>query len=152
MDQLTVYRAKGKTVGLTFLFKYNLKGHLRHFEIIEGELNPEQKKWLFIKGNFPADESTMKDFWLKDKKYRDTFLIEKSPANLSFDALWELYDHKVKRHKAEEGFNKLTEADRIKLFISVPGYNQYLDRKRTGKMMLPTFINQRCFEDEWHKA
>ncbi len=152
MEQLTVYRAKGKTVGLTFLFKYNLKGHLRHFEVTEGDLNPEQKQWLFMKGHFPADESIMKNFWLKDKKYRDMFFLEKAAPDLSFDALWELYDHKVKRVKAEEAFEKLGEADRIKLFISIPGYNQYLERKRTGKMMLTTFINQRCFEDEWHKA
>lgn len=47
MEQLTTYRAKGKEIGLVFLFKYDLNGNFKLFEISEGELNDEQMKWLF---------------------------------------------------------------------------------------------------------
>ncbi|PDS22400.1 hypothetical protein [Flavobacterium branchiophilum] len=151
MEQLTTYRAKGKTIGLLFLFKYNLNGHLKLFEISEGELNNEQMNWLFS-SNFPANENIIKTIWSKDKKYTKVFDIEKSPADLSFEALWNLYDNKVKKYEAEKSFKKLKEADIIKSFLAVPGYNKYLQRKGIAKAHLSTFINQRYFEDDWSKA
>ena len=151
MEQLTTYRAKGKDIGLVFLFKYDLIGNLKVFKIEEGELNAKQMQWLFSP-NFPANESIIKSVWMKEKGYRDKFEVEVSPANLSFDAFWNLYDYKVKRHEAEKTFAKLKEADIIKCFVSVQGYNNYLQRKRVAKAHLSTFINQRYFEDDWSKA
>lgn len=152
MEQFTTYRAKGKEIGLVFLFKYDLKGNLKLFEIAEGELNAQQMKWLFASANFPADESIMRSIWMKDKKYLKVFEIEKSVANLSFDALWNLYDNKVKKFESEKSFKKLKEAELIKCFLAVPGYNKYLQRKGVAKAHLSTFINQRYFEDDWSKA
>lgn len=152
MEQFTTYRAKGKTIGLEFLFKYDLKGNLKVFEIAEGELNAQQMKWLFASANFPADESIMRSIWMKDKKYLKVFEIEKSVTNLSFEALWNLYDNKVKKFESEKSFKKLKEADIIKCFLAVPGYNKYLQRKGVAKAHLSTFINQRYFEDDWSKA
>lgn len=152
MEQFTTYRAKGKEIGLVFLFKYDLKGNLKLFEIAEGELNAQQMKWLFASANFPADESIMRSIWMKDKKYLKVFEIEKSVANLSFEALWNLYDNKVKKFESEKSFKKLKEADIIKCFLSIPGYNKYLQRKGVAKAHLSTFINQRYFEDDWVKA
>ena len=152
MEQFTTYRAKGKEIGLVFLFKYDLKGNLKLFEIAEGELNANQMKWLFASANFPADESIMRSIWMKDKKYLKVFEIEKSVANLSFEALWNLYDNKVKKFESEKSFKKLKEADIIKCFLAVPGYNKYLQRKGVAKAHLSTFINQRYFEDDWSKA
>lgn len=161
MEQLTTYRAKGKDIGLIFLFKYDLNGNLKLFEISEGILIDAQKKWFFtpspdkegeIKMRFPADEKIMKTVWMKDKGYKDKFEIDVSPANLDFESLWSLYDNKVKRHESEKQFLKLREADVIKIFISVPKYKDYLLRKRIAQAHLSTYINQRYFEDDWSKA
>lgn len=152
MEQLTTYRAKGKEIGLVFLFKYDLNGNLKLFEIAEGSLDAKQMKWLFAGANFPASESIMRSVWMKDQKYLKVFEIQKSVANLSFDALWNLYDNKVKKYEAEKVFSKLKEADVIKCFLSIPGYNQYLLRKGIAKAHLSTFINKRYFEDDWSKA
>ena len=54
MEQLTTYRAKGKTIGLVFLFKYDLNGNLKLFEIEEGEIDEKQINWLF-RGYLPKD-------------------------------------------------------------------------------------------------
>lgn len=150
-ESVTTYRAKGKEIGLVFLFKYDLQGNLKLFEIAEGELNDQQIKWLFST-HFPSNETTMKTIWMKEKKYLKVFEIEKSAANLSFDALWNLYANKVSKWDAEKAFNKLKESDKIKCFLSIPGYKKYLVRKGTGIAHLATFINRQYYNDEWNKA
>ena len=151
MELLTTYRAKGKTIGLEFLFKYDLKGSLKVFEIVDGELNGEQMQWLFS-SNFPATEEIIKTNWIKLDKYKKVFEITTSPAVITFEALWNLYDYKVKRFDAEKSFSKLKEHEVIKCFTSIPGYNKYLNRKQIAKAHLSTFINRRYFEDDYNKV
>ena len=148
MEQLTTYRAKGKDIGLVFLFKYCLNGNLRLFEIVEGVLNDEQMKWLYSQ-NFPATETLMKNIWSKEKKFLKVFEIEKSPADLSFDALWNLYNYKESRKDAEKFFNKLSEADKIKCFIQVPKYKKKIALTGIAQAQLATWINKQRFNDEY---
>jgi hypothetical protein len=148
MEQLTTYRAKGKEIGLVFLFKYDLEGNFKAFEIETGELDEKQKGWLFSK-NFPSDENMMKSIWMKDEKYTKVFVVEISPADLSFEALFTLFGHKVGKVDAIKSFNKLKKGDIIKCFIEVPHYLEYL-KKNPGiaQLYLATYINKRRFEDE----
>jgi hypothetical protein len=148
MEQLTTYRAKGKTIGLEFLFKYDLNGNLRHFEIVEGQLNGEQMLWLFS-SNFPATEGVMKSNWMKLEKYKKVFEVLVSPADLSFEALWKLYDHKIAKFHAEKAFNKLKEETKIKLFLSIPAYKKYLNHSRIAQAHLATYINGQYYENEY---
>lgn len=148
MEQLTTYRAKGKEIGLVFLFKYDLNGNLKLFEISEGELNNEQMKWLFSP-NFPANENIIKTIWCKDKKYTKVFDIEKSPADLSFDALWNLYGYKESRKDAEKFFSKLKEADVIKCFIQVPKYKKKIAQTGIAQALLGTWLNKQRYNDEY---
>lgn len=148
MEQLTTYRAKGKEIGLVFLFKYDLNGNLKLFEISEGELNNEQMKWLFSP-NFPANENIIKTIWCKDKKYTKVFDIEKSPADLSFDALWNLYGYKESRKDAEKFFSKLKEADIIKCFIQVPKYKKKIALTGIAQALLGTWLNKQRYNDEY---
>lgn len=148
MEQLTIYRAKGKEIGLVFLFKYDLNGNLKLFEICEGKLNEQQINWLFSL-NFPANESTMRNVWMKSKKYTKVFEIEKSVADLSFDALWKLYDHKIAKFHAERAFEKLKEEAIIKCFVSIPIYKKYLANSKIAQAHLATYINGRYYENEY---
>lgn len=148
MEQLTTYRAKGKEIGLVFLFKYDLNGNLKLFEISEGELNNEQMKWLFSP-NFPANENIIKTIWSKDKKYTKVFDIEKSPADLSFEALWNLYGYKESRKDAEKFFSKLKEADVIKCFIQVPKYKKKIALTGIAQALLGTWLNKQRYNDEY---
>ena len=148
MEQLTTYRTKGKEIGLVFLFKYDLNGNLKLFEISEGELNNEQMKWLFSP-NFPANENIIKTIWCKDKKYTKVFDIEKSPADLSFDALWNLYGYKESRKDAEKFFSKLKEADVIKCFIQVPKYKKKIALTGIAQALLGTWLNKQRYNDEY---
>jgi hypothetical protein len=138
---------KGKAIGLVFLFKYDLKGNLKLFEISEGELNQDQIKWLF--SHFPAQEVDITKVWMKEKKYTKVFVIEKSPADLSFDSLWNLYGYKESRKDAEKSFNKLNEEQKIKCFIQVPKYIKKLARSSTAQALLATWINKERYNDEY---
>ena len=148
---LTVYRAVGKTSGLIFLFKYDLNGILRAFQIEEGEMNDEQLKWLYSQ-NFPARENLMKSNWMKLKKYRDKFNVERSPADLTFDTLWENYNHKMKKAESLKKFNKLKEDDLIACFVQVPKYIKSCQRRNVSMTNLATFIHQKYYLDDWDQV
>jgi hypothetical protein len=126
-------------------FKYNLKGVLIFFNVMEGDLSEKQEQFLYLDGKFPWKEAQIKKW---TKLYKKT-IVEVGDRDISFNALWNLYDNKVKKFEAEKSFKKLKEADIIKSFISIPGYNKYLQRKGFAKAHLSTFINQRYFEDDW---
>lgn len=150
MEQLTTYRAKGKEIGLVFLFKYDLNGNLKLFEISEGQLNEEQMNWLFSR--FPASETRMQNVWMKLENYTKVFTVEKSVADLSFDALWKLYDHKIAKFHAEKAFEKLKEEAIIKCFLSIPLYKKYLAHSKIAQAHLATYINGRYYENEYPEA
>ena len=151
MEQLTTYRAKGKDVGLEFLFKYDLKGNLKAFQIAEGELNFKQQEWLFNMEHFPSTEEKMK-YWESSPEFNKKFDVTISPAVLSFDAVWELFGHKIKRFESETRWNKCNEATKIKIFTSIPAYKKYVERKGIAQKNLASFILQRYYDDDWTKA
>ncbi|MFK7060929.1 hypothetical protein V3Q90_12475 [Flavobacterium oreochromis] len=168
MEQLTTYRAKGKEIGIEILFKYRLNGSLKGFEIEEGELNHDQKKWLFtgylpkgtysadakelltqLKLVFPADEESIKNSWMKEAKYLKYFDIEVSPADTSFDALWQIYDYKLGKQDAERAFKKLKQGEIIEIFLDVPKYKNWLKANpKIAQLYLATYINAKRYQDE----
>ncbi len=148
MKQLTIYRVKGRQSDLILLFKYDLNGNFKVLDLDHGELNEKQQTWLFDTKHFPSNEVKMQ-FWCKSNDFTDKFEVEVSPADISFEALWELYNNKVSKADAIKSFNKLKESDVIKCFIEVPYYLEYLKQNQgIGKLHLATYINKRRFEDE----
>jgi hypothetical protein len=79
------------------------------------------------------------------------FEIEKSPADLSFESFWKLYDYKVDKFQAEKYFKKLKEADIIKLFLSIPEYKKFCQRKNIAQKYPSTYITQRSYLDDYSK-
>ena len=151
MTQFTTYTIKSKQNGFIWQFKYLLNGDLKSFEIVEGKLSATQMKWLFAGANFPTIESIMKTVWMKELK--QNFEITIGDPDLSFDAFMEAYGYKVKRVMAERAWKKLNKADHIKAFLGLKGYNNHLKRNNgIAKAHPSTYLNQRYFEDEWHKV
>ena len=98
--------------------------------------------------HFPSTEGKMK-FWAKSKAFSLKFEVEVSPADTSFESLWNLYDHKVSRKESESNFNKLKQGEVIKCFTEVPYYLDSLKKNPgIGKLHLSTYISKRRFEDE----
>lgn len=147
-QQLTTYRAKGKTIGLEFLFKYDLNGNLKVFEIVEGELDERQRAWLFS-NRFPVVENTMRTFWMKSPDYKKHFDVSVSPADLSFEAFWNLYDYKVDKIQTIKYFKRLSEPHLIKLFLSIPEYKKFCVRKKIAMRYPSTYITQQSFLDDY---
>ncbi|AUX17370.1 hypothetical protein [Flavobacterium columnare] len=86
---------------------------------------------------------------MEQKKYTKVFDIEKSPADLSFDALWNLYGYKESRKDAEKFFSKLKEADVIKCFIQVPKYKKKIALTGIAQALLGTWLNKQRYNDEY---
>jgi hypothetical protein len=147
MSLITTYTVKMEN-GDIWQFKYNLKGVLVFFNVMEGDLSDKQELFLYINGKFPWKEDQIKDW---PKKYK-TIKLEVGEPDLSFKALWNLYDNKVSKFDAEKAFNKLSDADKIKCFLAIPGYKKYLAKKGTGTAHLATFIHRQYYNDEWSKA
>lgn len=171
MEQLTAYRIKGKEIGLEFLFKYDLNGNLKLFEVATGQLNESQQNWLFkghlgldliflpfgtvkelnqnLKLRFPASEQKMISDWVKNKDINAKFEIHIAPADLSFEAFWKIWDLKVKRENSEKAWNKLNEADKIKCFLNFKNYQRHLNLTGQAKAHLVTWLNQKRYNDEY---
>lgn len=144
-DLVNTYTVKSKQSAVLWQFKYDLKGNLKAFEILEGQLTQRQKQWLFMAGNFPITEEVMQKVWLKDLKAN--FEIVQDAANLDFDTFWESYNHKVKKTMSQKGWAKLSKRDRIDALAHIPVYDKYLARKHVAKAAPSTYINQRYWED-----
>lgn len=86
---------------------------------------------------------------MKEKAYKDKFEVEVSPADLSFDALWNLYGYKESRKDAERFYNKLTEADKIKCFVQVPKYKKKIAQSGIAQALLATWLNKQRYNDEY---
>lgn len=149
MSQLKSYTVKSKNSENIWVFKYHLNGTLASFEILDGILNEEQIVWLFYKGKFPYLQEHV-ERW--HKALKKNFDVEVGEPDLSFDALWNLYDYKVSRQDAEKAFKKLNPADVIRCFQSVPGYKKHIAFKKTGQAYLSSFLNGGYFKDDWAKA
>ncbi len=150
MEQRNTYRIKGKIVPVEMLFKFDLNGNFRSFELVEGIFNQVQVEW--IKKLYPFTEKELKEKWLDNKQLKDLFDITQAPAILNFNAVWELFGHKIKRFEAETKWNKCNEATRIKIFTSIPEYKKYIERKGVAQTNLATYINKRYYEDDWKRA
>lgn len=147
MSLIKTYTVKMEN-GDIWQFKYNLKGVLVFFNVMEGDLSDKQEQFLYVNGKFPWKEDSIKEW---TKKYK-SIKLEVGEPDLSFKALWNLYDNKVSKFDAEKAFKKLSDADKIKCFLAIPGYKKYLAKKGTGTAHLATFINRQYYNDEWSKA
>lgn len=155
MNQFTTYTIKSKQQGYVWRFKYGLNGNFVSFEMLSGELNAKQTRWLFgghdekqkfHEARFPVVELTIK-VW-KDI-LKDNFEIIVGEPDLSFEAFWNLYDYKVDKWQAQKAFKKLKEPDIILLFLSIPEYKKFVQRKGVAMKYPGTYINQRSFLDDY---
>ena len=138
----TTYTVTGENSNIVWQFKYRLNGLLFQFKLLEGELDEKQIKWLFVKANFPYNESQIKG-WKTIKEFK----IEIGKPDLSFNAFWETYNQKVKKVMSEKAWKRLSQKDQMAAIAYVKTYDKYLSRKHVAKAAPSTYINQRYWED-----
>ncbi len=135
----------GKKTAIKVVFKYDLKGFLTAFEI-EGVSDENQLKYLFWNAAFPFPY--LEDM-IPDIEKLGAFHIKTVENDLSFAHFWEKYNYKVSRKKAEKLWEKLTRAERIKVFLHLPKYEAYLTGKSIEKAYPDTYLRNKRFEDEY---
>lgn len=145
-EQLTTYTVKSRSDGFVMVFKYHLSGELYSFELLEGALREEQKKWLYEAGNFPHSQHLLEG-WTKTLKKH--FEITVGLPQLTFEAFWGAYGLKTRKKETEASWNRLSEADRFKALEGIRRYNNHL-RLNTWKNKLDPirYLKQRRWEDE----
>lgn len=146
-SSLTTYTVKHKQAQILWQFKYDLNGHLRAFEVQDNPLSKTQVDFLFANQNFPVTERMMKEVWMKQKK--SAFEIIVGEPDLSFDAFWNAYNHKVKKVVSERAWNRLSKKDRMDALKAIKSYEGYLHRKGIAKAHPATYLNQRYWEDSF---
>jgi len=144
----TTYNIKSKQDGFVWQFKYTLNGDLKAFKILSGQLTGNQMKWLFSGGNFAANESIMKSVWMQ--KLKKNFEITVGDPDLSFEAFWNTYGKKHgKRKMAENSWNKMSKAKRIKAMLGIKRYVNHLRLEGTAQAHASTYLNQEYYENEY---
>ena len=146
---LTTYTVKSKNTKNVWEFKYDLKGNLKAFNILDGALSETQIVWLFVRGKFPVKETDIKENWIPNLK--KNFEITIGEMDLSFDAFWNEYDNKVgKRKMAENIWNRLSKAEKILVMLSIPRFKNYLKYYPAQQMMYATtYLNQEAYKNDY---
>lgn len=141
---LTTYTVTGTNTSIVWQFKYHLSGLLAEFKLIEGELDQKQVRWLFILGNFPYQEKQIKG-WVAIKNFK----IEVGLPDLSFESFWNAYNLKSKKTRAQQLYDKLTDADKVLAINHIKRYDNWLRQQKGMAKALPdTYIYQKRWLDE----
>ncbi|UAB84996.1 hypothetical protein INR75_02905 [Zunongwangia sp. SCSIO 43204] len=152
MEQCTTYTVKHKKARILWEFKYDLKGNLRSFKVDDKPLSPSQLNFLFTEQKFPTSQTIMKEVWMSAKK--SEFEIVVGEPDLSFTAFWNAYNHKIgKKKMAENTWNKMSRARKIKALLGIKDYDNYLSRNPgIQKAHATTYLNQEYYENEYRSA
>jgi hypothetical protein len=124
--------------------EYNENGFLVAFKN-DANLNIPQEQFFYKR--FPENLERFKAI----TGLSSTLVVREVLADTSFNNFWELYGYKIgKKARAETLFNALTEAEKAKVFIAIPGYKYFLACKKNQDQAYPeTFLNKRAFETDW---
>jgi hypothetical protein len=139
MEKLTIYTVKAKTAPDIWVFKYHLNGVLASVEFLNVELSEKQINWLFLKGNFPYNETKIKHW----QTLKANFEIKVNMPEITFDLFWKLYPYNAlaKKKTALERWNKLSDANKIKIILKIPEYIKLKTKENQFFPYAEVFIN-----------
>lgn len=142
----TIYFIRGKNTATEHIFKYDLNGNLNSFENTGQPLNEAQKKWFFIEGNFPFDESRILQM-IQSSVLKNNFEIQKIPAEISFDDFWQAYGKIGTKSLAKKKFEKLKSNEVIQAFLGIKKEQQKKKNDGTAMPYAETYLNQKRWEE-----
>lgn len=101
----------------------------------------------YLSANFPMTLDSLNALISKSKSM-NAKLVE---TDLSFLNFWNTYGYKVgNKKKCETSWNKLTDAEKLLVFESLPAYNFYLMTHPNIERVYPErYLSQRRFENEY---
>ncbi|MRX70290.1 hypothetical protein SAMN06265349_101708 [Flavobacterium resistens] len=143
MSLVRTYTVKMQS-GDIWQFKYNLNGVLIFFSVLDGDLTTKQEKFLYLDGKFPWKEDHIK-LWSKNYK---TTTVEIGEPDLSVANFLKLYPYNPlsKKKIVTERFNKLKEAEKIRLFLRTPEYIKEKNKQNERFPYAEVYIHQRWWD------
>lgn len=139
------YILTSKRTALKIVFTYDLNGLLKGFEI-ENADGENQLQYLFWNAKFPFPYT--KELIAPVRKM-GVFNIQIVEDDLGFERFWIEYGLKVSKKKAEQLWEKISKANRIKVFLHLPKYEIYLQRKGIEKAYPDTYLRNAKYDDEY---
>jgi len=127
------------------VFNYDFNGFLIGIEI-EGITDENELRFIFWNAKFPFPYL---ERLIPGVEKLGLFRIRKVEDDLSFERFWRVYGLKVSKKKAEKLWDRLSKADRIKVFIHLPKYEAYLQSKGIEKAYPDTYLRNAKYEDEY---
>lgn len=125
------------------LFDYNNEGYLLNYTLTPGRF--EQVHFDFLFKRFPKNLVMMKA-WMEEKFPNVTFKIIEE--DLSFDAFYNKYAHKVsKRSVAEKVWKNMPDTERAKAIAFIPIYQQHLLKTNVNKKYPETYLNSEMWNN-----
>lgn len=145
MEQFKTYTVTAKETRAIWIFKYDLDGGLRSFEILEGSFEKKQATWLFSNGRFPYSESIMKQWLEQLKKY---FEIEIGIPEITFEYFYEIYGRKTTKKEASKFWGKMKEAERLKAVLAIKKYISNCKYSQRQPVDPIRYLRNARYEDE----
>ena len=130
------------------LLSYNENGDLIAAELrnVSRSMTADQRRWLW--GIFPKHVSELPV--LKQGKNASLYKITELTDDLSFDSVWDLYDHKSgSRKRAEALWEKLNDNTRAMCVKKIREYNFYLANTGQKKAHLDTWLRTERWQSEY---
>lgn len=136
----TTYIITAKSTNVSLELKYDLNGKLIAFNL-DGDYTEEQYNYLMDRT--PREQEKVKERFPPNTKLQ----VKEMPADLSFEAFWEAYKYKVgKKKMAENIWNKLSRADKVKAMLYIPRYLNHLRLNPGLAQAYPTtYLNQEYY-------
>lgn len=125
------------------LLEYNDLGYLVNYELTPGSF--EKAQYDFLLQKLPRTIAQLEAFrtW-KLQNVRITTV----QADLSFDAFYNAYAHKVSKRSASDNiWKKMPDAERAKAISYIPTYDTYLRESRVNKKYPETYLNSEMWNN-----
>jgi len=131
-----------KKIAGAIVIQYDEQGRVRCFEF---DCDASQELWEFMFNNFPQMQES-----LRHPSFSN-FIIQAVPEDITFQAFWKAYDHKVgDKHRAEKLYNLLNDIQKTQVLTSIPRYNTFLQKHATQERCYPeTYLSQSRWENEF---
>lgn len=139
------YILTSKKSNAKIVFHYDLRGFLTSFEA-EGIETERQLMFFFWNEKFPFPYL---QHMIEPVEKLGLFNIKQVDDDLSFERFWREYDYKVSKKKAQKLWSKLSKANKIKVFLHLPKYRNYLAFKHIEKAYPDTYLRNEKYEDEY---
>lgn len=126
-------------------YKYCQEGYLIWF-MYNASMSIDARHYVLTK--MPLNIRGFEDLLGKSK----TLQVEEVQVDLSFDAFWEAYSHKINKKRCVPIYNKLSTDKRMKCIQSIAPYKKYLNRTNYRNPTDPeNYLRKEMYLNDWNK-